>query len=296
MLDESNVATFLTVGVYMERLINIDNGGTLTDIYVSSGNDFAFTKTLTTPVDLSQCLFNAMTKASEVIYGEPNLSGLLHSTQHIRYSSTQGTNALIEHNGPKLGLIVDDVGILAELRHDARSCSLLDDIVGDRTAVVPNELDGDELNSALVDEVTRLTTAGAERIVLAASSQARERLLKHIILERFPRHLLGSVPVLFSWEFAADKVRARRIWSGIINSFLHPTVERFLYSTEQRLRAHKVKNPLLIYRNDGGSSRVAKSVALKTYSSGPRGGLETAPRADAGRRRNHHGCGHGLGL
>jgi N-methylhydantoinase A len=273
-LDESNVATFLTVGVYMERLINIDNGGTLTDIYVSSGNDFAFTKTLTTPVDLSQCLFDAMTKASEVIYGEPNLSGLLHSTQHIRYSSTQGTNALIEHNGPKLGLLLDDVDILAELRHDARSCSLLDDIVGDRTAIVPNELDGDELNSALVDEVTRLTTAGAERIVLAASSQTRERLLKHIILERFPRHLLGSVPVLFSWEFAADKVRARRIWSGIINSFLHPTVERFLYSTEQRLRAHKVKNPLLIYRNDGGSSRVAKSVALKTYSSGPRGGLE----------------------
>jgi N-methylhydantoinase A/oxoprolinase/acetone carboxylase beta subunit len=29
-----------------------------------------------------------------------------------------------------------------------------------------------------------------------------------------------------------------------------------------------------VYRNDGASSRVAKSVALKTYSSGPRGGLE----------------------
>lgn len=258
----------------MERLINIDNGGTLTDICVGSGTDFAFTKTLTTPVDLSQCLFDAMTKASTVIYGEPNLSGLLHSTQHIRYSSTQGTNALIEHKGPRLGLIVDDVDILGELHHDARSWSLLDDIVGDRTAIVPSGLDGDELTAALVAEVTRLTTAGAERIVLAASSQAREKLFKHIILERFPRHLLGSVPVLFSWEFAADEVRARRIWSGIINSFLHPTVERFLYSAEQRLRTHKVKNPLLIYRNDGGSSRVAKSVALKTYSSGPRGGLE----------------------
>jgi N-methylhydantoinase A/oxoprolinase/acetone carboxylase beta subunit len=51
-------------------------------------------------------------------------------------------------------------------------------------------------------------------------------------------------------------------------------VERFLYNAEDRLRAHKIKNPLLIYRNDGASSRVAKSVALKTYSSGPRGGLE----------------------
>jgi N-methylhydantoinase A len=34
----------------MERLINIDNGGTLTDIVVGSGTDFTFTKTLTTPV------------------------------------------------------------------------------------------------------------------------------------------------------------------------------------------------------------------------------------------------------
>ena len=64
------------------------------------------------------------------------------------------------------------------------------------------------------------------------------------------------------------------LFRSILNSFLHPTVERFLYNAEDRLREHKVKNPLLIYRNDGASSRVAKSVALKTYSSGPRGGLE----------------------
>ena len=41
-----------------------------------------------------------------------------------------------------------------------------------------------------------------------------------------------------------------------------------------RLSTYRVANPLLVYRNDGASSRVAKSVALKTYSSGPRGGLE----------------------
>jgi hypothetical protein len=40
-------------------------------------------------------------------------------------------------------------------------------------------------------------------------------------------------------------------------------VERFLYSAEDRLRSHRVKNPLLIYRNDGASSRLAKSVASR---------------------------------
>jgi N-methylhydantoinase A len=258
----------------MERLINIDNGGTLTDIVVGSGTDFTFTKTLTTPVDLSQCLFDGMTKASTELYGEPNLAKLLHSTRHIRYSSTQGTNAMIERNGPLLGLITDDPALVDDLRASDESALLFDDLVGDRVGLLPQEGPDDDLRTALVAEINRLTTAGAERLIVAAASLDREHLYKRAMLKNFPRHLLGSVPVLFSWEFATDTLRSRQIWSGILNSFLHPTVERFLYNAEDRLRAHKIKNPLLIYRNDGASSRVAKSVALKTYSSGPRGGLE----------------------
>lgn len=258
----------------MERLINIDNGGTLTDIVVGSGADFTFTKTLTTPVDLSQCLFDGMTKASTQLFGEANLAKLLHSTRHIRYSSTQGTNALVERKGPLVGLITDNPRLVEELRESEESASLFDDLVGERVAVVAEEGTEDDLRTNLVAEINRLTTAGAERLIVAAATLEREQLYKRAMLKNFPRHLLGSVPILFSWEFATDTSRPRQIWSGIINSFLHPTVERFLYSAEHRLRAHKVKNPLLIYRNDGASSRVAKSVALKTYSSGPRGGLE----------------------
>lgn len=258
----------------MERLINIDNGGTLTDIVIGSGTDFTFTKTLTTPADLSQCLFDGLAKASTTIYGQEDLPSLLHSTRHIRYSSTQGTNALVQGKGPRIGLITDDANLVAELRKDPEATRLFDDLIGERVSLLP--VDGDEESRArlLVTEINRLTTAGAERLVVAAVDPDREKLYKRAMLKNFPRHLLGSVPVLFSWEFTSDTLRSRRIWSGIINSFLHPTVERFLYSAEHRLRSYKVKNPLLIYRNDGASSRVAKSVALKTYSSGPRGGLE----------------------
>ena len=258
----------------MDRLINIDNGGTLTDIVVGSGRDFTFTKTLTTPVDLSQCLFDGMTKASNQLYGEPNLAKLLHSTRHIRYSSTQGTNALIERDGPLIGLITDDAGLVEELRVSNESALLFDDLIGDRVGLLPSDGEHDVLRTAFVAQINRLTTAGAERLIVAAATLEREHLYKRAMLKNFPRHLLGSVPVLFSREFATDTLRSRQIWSGILNSYLHPTVERFLYNAEDRLRAHKIKNPLLIYRNDGASSRVAKSVALKTYSSGPRGGLE----------------------
>lgn len=258
----------------MERLINIDNGGTLTDIVVASGTDFTFTKTLTTPVDLSQCLFDAMSKASAQIYGEANLADLLHSTQHIRYSSTQGTNALVQRKGPLIGLITDDPALPEALGTSEETAALFTDLIGGRIGIITADGTPEELSQQLVAEINRLTTAGAERLVVAGLSSEREHLFKRTMLKNFPRHLLGSVPILFSREFAADTSRPRQVWSGILNSFLHPTVERFLYSAEHRLRAYKVKNPLLIYRNDGASSRVAKSVALKTYSSGPRGGLE----------------------
>ncbi|WAH97485.1 hydantoinase/oxoprolinase family protein [Arthrobacter sp. MMS18-M83] len=258
----------------MERLINIDNGGTLTDICVWDGENFSFTKTLTTPFDLSQCLFDGIAKASKDIFGEEDLPGLLHSTRHIRYSTTQGTNALVERKGPRIGILTDSLALAEELRKGDAAAELFDDLVGTRIAVVNAEREMEELSQEIVKQVNRLTTDGAARLVIAMADREKERAVKGILLRKFPRHLLGSVPILFSWEFTPDAVQGRRVWSGIINSFLHPTMERFLYSAEHRLRDHKVKNPLLIYRNDGASSRVAKSVALKTYSSGPRGGLE----------------------
>src|SRR5206468_3463448 len=52
----------------MVRLINIDNGGTLTDVCVVDGAEVRYTKTLTTPFDLSRCLFDGLAKASALVY------------------------------------------------------------------------------------------------------------------------------------------------------------------------------------------------------------------------------------
>lgn len=256
----------------MTYLINIDNGGTLTDICVASDSEIFYTKSLTTPADLSECFFTGITKASEEVFGEKNLPRLLQRTSLIRYSSTQGTNALIERKGPSIGIITDDANLAEHLQFSEATRSLFKDLVGRKVAVI--DRDAADPDAALVQAINTLTTSGAERLIVAVEDPEREKQYKHIFLTRFPRHLLGSVPVLFSSEFTTDSKHTRRLWSAILNSFLHPTLERFLYSAEHRLRAHKVKNPLLIYRNDGSSSRVAKSVALKTYSSGPRGGLE----------------------
>ena len=48
----------------MDYLINIDNGGTLTDVCVAGEEGIFYTKTLTTPTDLSECFFTGITQAA----------------------------------------------------------------------------------------------------------------------------------------------------------------------------------------------------------------------------------------
>ena len=259
----------------MGLLVNIDNGGTLTDICVSEGATIWRTKTLTTPADLSRCLVDGLAKISSAIYGETDLERLLLQTDAIRYSTTQGTNALVQRQGPRLGMILGG-GIDGDA---LRACNpeLYAALVGDRVIVLPVE--GDERRFDAVRAVSDLSARGANRIVVAFGGDQRDQVetrLKQVLLRAFPPHLLGAVPILYSHEIVGDEADLRRTWTALFNAFLHPAMERFLYSAERRLRDARAQQPLLIFRNDGQSARVAKTIAIKTYSSGPRGGAEGA--------------------
>ena len=261
----------------MTRLINIDNGGTLTDFCFVDGDEVRYTKTLTTPYDLSRCLFDGLEKVSALAYGEPRLAALLQSTDCIRYSTTQGTNALVQRAGPQLGLLVTDPTLVEGLAATQTQEDLLAALVGDRWGVISLDADDEELSRELLARVNDLSARGARRLVIAVSGTngaADEARVKRLLLRLYPRHLLGAVPLLFSWELVADRDDIRRTWSSLLNAFLHPAMERFLFNADRRLRDARARQPLRIFRNDGASSRVSKSAALKTYSSGPRGGLE----------------------
>lgn len=258
--------------------INIDNGGTLTDVCIMSDNGVTKTKVLTTPYDLSKCFFEGLQKASEVVYGSSDVKRLLEEVDLIRYSTTQGTNAICERKGPKLGLILDSGAPDLPAQLAAHDPEVWQALVGDRVGILtPEALDGPEAEVEIVRAINQLTAKGANRLVVCftgADFHAAEDRVKKIVLRKYPRHLLGAVPVLYASDLTVDRSPERRAWSALINSFLHPSMEGFLYNAENRLRAYRTKNPLLIFRNDGDASRVAKTVAIKTYSSGPRGGME----------------------
>jgi N-methylhydantoinase A len=61
----------------MTWLINVDNGDTTTGFCLVDGGEVRYTKTLTTPYDLSRCLFGGLAKVSELAYGRPRLAAPL---------------------------------------------------------------------------------------------------------------------------------------------------------------------------------------------------------------------------
>ncbi|HKY91068.1 MAG TPA: hydantoinase/oxoprolinase family protein, partial [Nevskiaceae bacterium] len=222
---------------------------------------------------------DGLAKASKAILGKEDLVQLMMGVDHIRYSTTQGTNALVERKGQRLGLIVAGGLQAAALTRSEQKRELFEALVGDRVAELDLSSGEDVLEMAALRAVNELSSAGANRLVIAVGGtdgHKEETRLKNLLIRRFPPHLLGAIPLLFSHEVVEDDDDARRTWTAIFNAFLHPAMERFLYRAEHKLRDNKARNPLLIFRNDGHSGRVAKTIAIKTYSSGPRGGLEGA--------------------
>ncbi|MGQ0620835.1 MAG: hydantoinase/oxoprolinase family protein [Panacagrimonas sp.] len=263
----------------MAMLISIDNGGTLTDACVIYGAEVFHAKTLTTPHDLTQCFVQVLKEIAKRIYGAPQIETLLEEVDYIRYSTTQGTNAVVQRKGPRLGLILRKGQDPAKLVRNEDERDLMAAMVGTRVAYIDPSITEEELESSLPMVVNELLASGANRVVVSlggATLADDESRVKRLMLLRYPRHLLGAVPILYSHQLSDDQDDARRTWSGLLNAFLHPAMERFLYNAENVLRDARARNPLLIFCNDGTSTRVAKTIALKTWGSGPRGGMEGA--------------------
>ena len=86
------------------RRISVDIGGTFTDCFVVWDGQYIEAKALTTHHNLALGFNEALEKANKVLGLE--LETILSQVDSVRYATTLGTNALIEHKGPKIGMLV----------------------------------------------------------------------------------------------------------------------------------------------------------------------------------------------
>ena len=279
------------------KRISVDIGGTFTDCFVSWGDHYIGAKALTTHHNLAQGFNDALDVALEDLGVEKET--LLSGVDSVRYSTTLGTNALIERKGPRIGLLTTEgfnstvplsrgrgygEGLPFEIRRDLPNAVRPDPIVpipmirGVRERVAYNgdvllKLDEDDLRQ----KMRELVDQGAETIVITFANGVvnpeHELRAREVFLEEYPSYLLGAIPILLSHQVAGRKGEYVRSMSTIIDGFLHQVMYHGLGSLELYLRANGYEKPMLISHNSGGMAQLNSTDALQTVHSGPVSGI-----------------------
>jgi N-methylhydantoinase A/oxoprolinase/acetone carboxylase beta subunit len=253
--------------------IQLDTGGTFTDGYVSTDDGVVRSKVDTTPHDLTEGILACIDRAAALL--GLDRSGLLRRTDVVRLSTTVGTNALINRSGAKVGLLIagalfeDFIGRLPERLPLPKT--LIERLPSPTAA---------DASAATVAALRRLLEHGARIVVLALEDgpdlAARELAVRSFIAAEYPRHYLGAVPLVPSHEVTLAPDPFVRICTAVLDAYLHPVMSRFLYRVEDELRKSGYARPLLVAQSNGGASRVAKTTAIRTWGSGPAGGVAGA--------------------
>ena len=262
----------------MAFMIGVDTGGTFTDGFFTRNGDLRTVKVLTTPHDLTVCLADCIREGARQ-FGI-SVQDMLADTDIVRYSTTVSVNTIIQRMGAKIGLLVSQ-GFKDSLYsvNPAAVEPVFSFIARDMIAEVIEEIDnkGKIVKPVDTDDLTvkmqNLIDLGARAIVVSLDNShvnpAHEEQVRAIIKEQSPSFFLGSIRVLLASDISDQPDAFSRTNAAVINGYIHDAMVRYLYRSEDDLRANLYTRPLMVGHSHGGTARVAKTRAIDTYSSGP---------------------------
>jgi N-methylhydantoinase A/oxoprolinase/acetone carboxylase beta subunit len=268
--------------------VDMDIGGTFTDVILSQRGFAKLIKVDTTPHDLSVCFGTALEKAAEEL-GFERLPQLLSHVQVIRLSTSLSTNMLLERKGLRIGLILERGWSDAFLRQ--RFFPQGSGPPVDRHMVL--EVGNGNANApsveARVAEIGKaaywLIREGADVLVISLDDPKgflqEEKRAKGIIHQFYANHFIGSIPVVTGGQLSQVRDYMTRSSRIVFNTYAHGAVAEPFLEIEDQLRDHGYAFPLLLVHSDGGSSRVSKTTAEQTISSGASAGIFGAQRFSA---------------
>lgn len=259
--------------------VSIDTGGTFTDGYVSYPGGATTVKVPTTDHDLTVCFRNCIDEAAERLEQSPE--EFLVNTDAIRFSTTIGTNTIIEETGPKVGLIVtggteDELSQPGEaddhfLEWESLVVGVSEETTADGEVVQPVEPED------VRDAAKTLMNRGAKLLVISFENSfadvTNEERARTVIETEYPPHYLGPNRVLTANEVTSRPGYRTRTNTALINAYIHRPMARSLYKAEDDVRDSGYSHPLLVGQSTGGVAGVSKTVALHTYNSGPVAGV-----------------------
>jgi N-methylhydantoinase A len=276
----------------------VDIGGTFTDCFLVYDDSHVEAKSLTTHHNLASGFMDALQQACAQV--ELDVQTVLSQVDAVRYATTLGTNALIERSGPAVGLLTtagfeSTVPLMRARGYgDGLTAAAQVDLPGadrptllvpvTRIAGVAERIDYAGTVVLSIDEddvrrqVRRLVDEGAQAFVVALANSvinpAHEKEVERIVLDEYPTHMLGAIPIVLSHRVSGRKGEYTRTMSSIIDAYLHNQMYHGLASLQTELRRNGYTKPMLIVHNTGGMAQLNSTASLQTIHSGPVAGLE----------------------
>jgi N-methylhydantoinase A/oxoprolinase/acetone carboxylase beta subunit len=249
-------------------LLGIDTGGTYTDAVLFGPEEGvkARAKSLTTRHDLSEGIKAAVENVLSETGTDPS------SIRLASLSTTLATNALVEGQGGRVGLIMIGFGP-EDLERDGLKIALGTDPVvflpgGHNVHGHEAPLDLTELELS-IEQLGSSVTAFAIAGYFAVRNPAHELRVRDFLRER--THL----PVTCSHELSSKLGGPRRALTTLLNARLVSMIDRLIGSSEDFLKAHGISAPLMVVRGDGAliSAAEARLRPIETILSGPAASL-----------------------
>lgn len=256
----------------MTYSVGIDMGGTFTDGVFSDGELAASIKVPTTHFDLTRSVIACLVGGATA-FGT-SLEDFLADVGLFRLATTIGTNAVVTGTGDTVGLLVEAEAekSLYGPSDPAPALGVFvspDHVVGAGPASTPEEVLA--MCRGLVQQGVRQTV-----VSLRAGRRGAETRVRELVRSRYPSHYLRSMPLTLGWETAGTEDDAVRTSTAVLNAYLSRPMAKLLYRTEGILQRSGLTVPLMAARSDGTCSRMARTTAISTYSSGPAAGLGLA--------------------
>ena len=273
----------------MTYRLGVDVGGTFTDLLLvdEDTGDTHRAKTPSTPADQSVGVLVGIDKVCALAGIEPA------QIDHVLHGTTVATNAVLEGKGARVGLIVTrgyrqvlqvarsfvPGGLaawivwpkpepLAALENTVEAVER----VGARGEVV-EELDETDLLPKLAYLRDRGVDAVTVALINSFANPAHERRIAELVEREIP-----GVPISLSSVILPEIREYERTLTTVANSYVRPTVSRYLESLEQALQRKQISGTLHVLRSDGGLAAVAAATEapVQLLMSGPAGGVTGA--------------------
>ena len=273
----------------MAYRLGVDVGGTFTDVLLidEETGDTWMEKVQSTPTDSSLGVLQGIDRVCATANIQPG------SISQIMHGTTVATNAILQANGAKIGLVTTRgykqmlqigrsfvPGILAgwiiwnmpdplaqlELTVEAN------ERVGARGDVV-EPLD----EPSIIESLEFLRQRGIEALTIslinAYANGTHEDRIREIANEIMP-----DVPVSISSEILPEMQEYERTLTTVANSYVAPVVSTYVTNIQKQIKSRGIPAKLHILRSDGGlvSAEGAQKAPVSILMSGPAGGVAGA--------------------